>query len=252
MREILHLEFLRWFGRRVKPHHYALKGGSNLRFFFNSIRYSEDMDIDISDIRVDVVKDEAMKIFGASSFGEALESFGVSRVVAPDMTKAKQTETTQRFKVHLLTAAGEDLFTKIEFSRRGLKEGVETELVSEAVLRPYKMPSFPVPHYGLRAALTQKVHALASRSSVQARDAFDLYMLGSQMAGQTEVRIASGPAVRDKAAEQVVSISFEQFRDTVIPYLPPDDQTVYQKADVWDEMKLRVVRWLEEMENIHG
>jgi len=251
LREIFHLEFLRWFGRRIKPSHYALKGGSNLRFFFNSIRYSEDMDIDVSGIRVDGVKNEAMKIFGASSFGDALRAFGVSRIVAPDRVKAKQAETTQRFKVHLLTVAGEDLFTKIEFSRRGMKEGVETDLVSDAVLRAYKMPSFPVPHYGLRAAILQKTQALAGRSSVQARDVFDLSMLGSQTTGRTQARTAAGPAVRGKATERVFSVSFGQFRDTVVPFLPPDDQAVYQKADVWDEMKLRVVRWLEEPENTH-
>mgnify|MGYP001601104310 FL=1 len=43
LREIFHLEFLRWLGRKVKPDYYAIKGGTNLRFFFQSFRYSEDM-----------------------------------------------------------------------------------------------------------------------------------------------------------------------------------------------------------------
>jgi len=245
LREIFHLEFLRWFGRTIKARHYAVKGGSNLRFFFGSFRYSEDMDVDVSDVRVDVIKDETMKILAASSFKDALRPFGISGVVAPDMAKAKQTETTQRFKVHLLTAAGEDLFTKIEFSRRGLKEGVETGLVPEAVLRPYKMPSFPVPHYGLRAAVLQKIGALTGRSRLQARDVFDLYVLDSQAAGETQAWAQASPAERAKAAGHVFSIGFEQFRDTVVSYLPPGDQAVYQKRDVWDEMKLRVVRRLE-------
>jgi len=46
LREVFHLEFLRWFGKRVRTNYYALKGGVNLRFFFNSFRYSEDMDLD--------------------------------------------------------------------------------------------------------------------------------------------------------------------------------------------------------------
>jgi len=61
------------------------------------------------------------------------------RIIAPDVTKAKQTETTQRFKIHLLTAAGEDLFTKIEFLRRGLKGSQVVEAVSNKILRAYKM-----------------------------------------------------------------------------------------------------------------
>jgi len=252
--EIFHLEFLRWFGRRVQANCYALKGGSNLRFFFNSVRYSEDMDIDISGIRVDVIKDEATRILDASSFADALRSFGIRRIVAPDMAKAKQTETTQRFKVHLLTAAGEDLFTKIEFSRRGMEEGVETGLVSEAVLRAYKTTSFPVPHYGLRAAVRQKVRALAGRSTAQARDVFDLFMLSSQAAGRPEAGAwaALEPAVRGKAAEQVLSITLEQFRDTVVSFLSPDDQAVYQETDAWEDIKLRVVHSLEEPEKDHA
>ena len=44
LREIFHLELLRLLGRKMKGEHYVLKGGVNLRFFFNSFRYSEDMD----------------------------------------------------------------------------------------------------------------------------------------------------------------------------------------------------------------
>jgi len=151
-----------------------------------------------------------------------------------------------------LTAAGEDLFTKIEFSRRGMEEGVETGLVSEAALRAYKMPSFPVPHYGLRAAVRQKIRALAGRSTAQARDVFDLFMLGSQAAGRPGAWAAVEPAVRGTAAKEALSIAFEQFRDTVVSFLSPDDQAVYQKTDVWDDIKLRVVRSLEEPEKDHA
>ena len=43
LREVFHLEFLRWLGRSVKSEAYAVKGGVNLRLFFRSFRYSEDM-----------------------------------------------------------------------------------------------------------------------------------------------------------------------------------------------------------------
>ena len=45
--EVFHLLFLRSFGARVDKTLFALKGGCNLRFFHRSIRYSEDMDLDI-------------------------------------------------------------------------------------------------------------------------------------------------------------------------------------------------------------
>lgn len=45
--EQFHLLFLEQLGKVVDKQLTALKGGCNLRFFLKSIRYSEDMDIDI-------------------------------------------------------------------------------------------------------------------------------------------------------------------------------------------------------------
>src|SRR3989338_5893881 len=139
VREVFHLEFLRWFGRKLGAECYCLKGGVNLRFFFKSIRYSEDMDLDIRRIGVERVQKIVMGILLTSGFSDSLKSFGIEKAVPPNLAKAKQTETTQRFKIHLLTQSGEDLFTKIEFSRRGLKGSMTVESVSTEVLRSYKM-----------------------------------------------------------------------------------------------------------------
>lgn len=249
LREIFHLEFLRCLGRKVEPRNYALKGGANLRFFFNSFRYSEDMDLDISGIRVNSLKDEVMKILTALSFSETLKSFGIEKIVPPDISKAKQTETTQRFKIHLLTSAGEDLFTKIEFSRRGFKGDMVIEPVSDTVLRAYKMPPLLVPHYEINSAIAQKIEALAMRSAIQARDVFDLYVFNSQY-GKT-VPKKSGQKLSQtiflKAKENAFEISFEQFSDTVVSYLAPDDQSVYNTEDIWDDIKLKVSNFIEEV-----
>ena len=123
--ELFHLIFLRWFSQKVKANLYIIKGGANLRFFFNSVRYSEDMDIDIRGIGVAELKKIVMAILVSPSFGEILKPFAIERIVAPNITLAKQTETTQRFKIHLITRSGEDHFTKIEFSRRkdSMEEG---------------------------------------------------------------------------------------------------------------------------------
>ena len=51
VREVFHLEFLRWFSRKMEADSYCLKGGVNLRLFLKSIRYSEDMDIDIAGLQ---------------------------------------------------------------------------------------------------------------------------------------------------------------------------------------------------------
>ncbi|MBI5418424.1 nucleotidyl transferase AbiEii/AbiGii toxin family protein [Candidatus Poribacteria bacterium] len=152
IREIFHLEFLRWLGRKLRIDTFVLKGGVNLRYFFNSFRYSEDMDIDIKGMKVDNLKNTVMKILESPSFQDGLKSYFIERVVLPDITKAKQTETTQRFKIHLITSVGEDLFTKIEFSRREIKGVSVVRSVSDTILRIYKMPPLLVPHYNLQSA----------------------------------------------------------------------------------------------------
>ena len=45
--ERFHLLFLSQLGTRVDKNLYGLKGGCNLRFYWKSIRYSQDIDFDV-------------------------------------------------------------------------------------------------------------------------------------------------------------------------------------------------------------
>ena len=250
LREIFHLEFLRFFCRKVKAGLYAVKGGSNLRFFFNSIRYSEDMDIDIKTVRVNVVKDTVMNILENKDFRNNLRSFGIEDIIPPDMFKAKQTETTQRFKVHLISYSGEDLFTKVEFSRRGFGGNAVVEVVGDNILRAYQMAPLIAPHYDIGSAVTQKINALAVRSVIQARDIFDLYILGTQCQPAAARKMAIDNHKITKAHENLFEVSYEQFRDTVVSYLAFEDQQIYASAARWDEIKLKVASFLEEIRGL--
>ncbi len=251
LREIFHLEFLRWLSRRLKVQYYALKGGSSLRFFFKSIRYSEDMDLDVKQVRVDILKDIVMKILSSKSFSESFIPFGIVDLVSPDISKAKQTETTQRFKVHLITKSGEELFTKIEFSRRGFKGQVIVESVSPAILQTYKLPPLLVPHYNLQSLIIQKIDALVARSIVQPRDIFDLYTLSTQYkpdpAGVRDFKVNQN--ILSRASENILDVGFRQFRDTVLSYLLPDDRILYDSSDLWDKIKLEVANFIIGLKN---
>lgn len=211
-----------------------------MRFFFKSPRYSEDMDLDVRDVEIYALKDKTMEILRHSLFLNALNSFGIKEIVPPDMVRAKQTETTQRFKIHLISSSGEDLFTKIEFSRRGLKGNAVVETVSEAILKNYKFAPLIVPHYDLETAVFQKTEALASRSVVQARDIFDLYILSAQSDDMTEKHFKTKISGKTKARERIFEVSFKQFRDMVMSYLSPDDQKIYNSQSLWDDIRLRV------------
>jgi len=247
LREIFHLEFLRWLSRKVKAEHYALKGGANLRFFFKSIRYSEDMDLDVQKIKLETLKEVVMKILKAPSFQESFITFGITEILPPDITRAKQTETTQRFKVHLITRSGEDLFTKIEFSRRGIKEKVVVQSVSPSILRAYKVSPLLIPHYDVQSAIIQKIDAVITRSIIQPRDIFDLYVLMPQYNPDDTEGIQINRAKLNRAHDNVFEVGFGQFRDMVIPYLPPDDQSIYNSSTLWDDIKLKVGSFIDEL-----
>ena len=245
IREIFHLEFLRWFSRKLASDRYCLKGGVNLRLFFKSIRYSEDMDIDLIGARVDKVKKTVMDILSVRGFSDSLKSFGIEKVVPPDIHKAKQTETTQRFKIHLLTSSGEDLFTKIEFSRRGMQEAAVVESVSASILRAYKMGPLLIPHYNAASAIAQKIQALAQRSAVQARDIFDLFVLSSQYDETRRTSLGRNAPALKTARDNIFLVDFPQFRDTVVAYLGADDQRAYASPAVWDDIQLKTAHFLE-------
>lgn len=243
-REAFHLVFLRALARSVPLDSVALKGGSNLRFFFGSVRYSEDMDLDAEGIPVHSLTERVMSILSSSVLRSTLRGYGVEQVVAPDLAHAKQTETVQRFKVHLLTTAGEDLFTKVEFSRRGLDVPRKAEAVSAAVLGRYRQPPLIVSHYTAEAAARQKLGALVGRARPQARDVFDLWVLSTHAAAR-----GAGAALTDEAKaaarDRIFSIDYAEYRDAVVAYLGPEDQAAYDLPDVWDEVRLQALALIE-------
>ncbi|MCG2713716.1 MAG: nucleotidyl transferase AbiEii/AbiGii toxin family protein [Candidatus Omnitrophica bacterium] len=248
IREVFHLEFLRYFGRKVKPACYALKGGVNLRLFFNSIRYSEDMDLDIEKVEVSWLKDYVMDILRMPAFQEHLLPFGIKQIIPPAIERAKQTQTTQRFKIHLITYADINLFTKVEFSRRGITGNSVVQTPLDSILRVYKIAPVLVSHYDIYSAVIQKIKALAGRTVIQARDIFDLYLLNSQFVANSKRKaIPMEKVVFSKAYEHVFQVKFEVFRDTVVAYLTPEDRLVYDNPSVWEQIQLKTAGFIEQL-----
>jgi len=246
-REFFHLVFLRALVRSIPPSTFSLKGGANLRFFFGSIRYSEHMDIDVSGIAVHALSEKVMNVLGSSGLLDTLRTSGIESLRLPDMARAKQTETVQRFKIGLLTAAGEDLATKVEFSRRGLDDGIRAEPISPEVLASYRLPPMIAPHYIARTAALQKVRAISSRTQPQARDIFDLYLLSSQpevLEADLGQELTTN-AVR-RARDIIYSVRYPQFRDTVVNFLGAEDRMAFDSPQIWDEIRLRALAMIEE------
>ncbi len=243
--ELFHLLFLDQLGRKLDKRFYALKGGCNLRFYLKSIRYSEDMDMDIHDIPKDKLRDTVAGILKSKPFTQILQIHGI---IIGRWSEPKQTETTQRWKAGL-TVSGSDVMlpTKIEFSRRGMKGNAVFEAVDPELIRNYLLSPIMANHYDSHSAYEQKVEALITRKATQARDIFDLNL----MLGAGVDRTLSGSKLKSRLHEAVsntMSVTFDIFKSQVLSYLHPDYRKQYDSESVWDEIVLKVVEALNNEE----
>jgi len=239
--ELFHLHFVRLLCAGADRHRFGIKGGCNLRFFFESVRYSEDIDFDVTGIPEHTLKEKVNRVLGGPALAMPLRSRGISigAVTAP-----KQTETTQRWKVGLSIGATLPLHTKLEFSRRQTTEGAVVEPVSAGVLAEYQMMPVLAPHYPLPAALRQKVGALVGRSTVQARDVFDLSVLLSRAGGRIDA-LRPMRAQIAKAIERAMDVSYDEFKAQVVSYLKPEHFDEYGTRQAWEALQAQVVDALE-------
>ena len=244
--EVFHLTFLRAFTSSVSAEHFAIKGGCNLRFFFGSARYSEDLDLDVCEVPVHQIREKVMAILESGGLNASVSTYGIARVRPPNISRAKQTETVQRFKVHLETTSGEDLPTKIELTRRGMDQPIRVQPIRPEVLEMYRVPSTILPHYTADAAVQQKIRALIGSPVPQARDVFDLHVLNTQPEiRKLDLRSAFSRKELEAALANTYSLEYEQFRDTVWSFLSPQHQDQYASKDLWDQIRLVTISMIE-------
>ena len=235
--ELFHLLFLVQLTRRVDQRLIVVKGGCNLRFFLRSIRHSEDMDLDVGAVDTQLLRDRVREVLESRPFRQILEARGLR---IEHVTEHKQTDTTQRWKLGL-DAQGTPvpLPTKIEFSRRGLDEGVAFGSIDAGVARVHQLPPLMLSHYDAATALRQKVGALAGRAQTQARDVFDLHHL-LKIGTDENVLRGLGHGVLARAGANALTVDFPMFKSQVLAYLPPEDQPRFDSSSVWDSMVLEV------------
>lgn len=242
--ELFHLHFVRLlFAGRDKAH-FVVKGGCNLRFFFGSVRYSEDLDLDARAGAVDALRDRADSILGSKVLREVLESASLE---IGHISKPKQTPTTQRWKIELRPRDRDSaLNTKIEFSRREQDGVAALEAVNQPLLLRHRLAPILANHYVLSTAIRQKVGALVGRREVQARDVFDLSLLlaraGSDLAALEDLR----PLV-PKAVERSWELSYSDYAGQVVAFLEPEHAATEGSEEAWEAKQLQVVSALESL-----
>ncbi len=249
--ELFHLELLRNLRQRPGRFEYALKGGTNLRFFHGSIRYSQDADMDIITGSLDDVQREVARALGATALRKTLAAHDIAIL---EHALSKQTETPQRWKfrlqVQLSTREGTRLSvpTRIELSAREelldyLGESRD-DFVAAEVVQPHQVIAPLVRHYPAAPAIVQKIRSLAERQQVQSRDVFDLELLfrknpASLVAGridETKVR---------QAIDRATDITFEDYQTQVVAFLEEAYVEQYDDPRQWEHIQISVIEGLQ-------
>lgn len=237
--EFFHVAFLDVLSKRVDRRRYVLKGGANLRYFFGSLRYSEDLDLDLSGELPWRLREKVDAILGAGPLHLLLRQAGY---VIADVNPHKQTETTQRWKLGIEHPGGV-VRTKIELSNRNGDDRYRLDAIPRQIVSAYALRAPSVQHYVDDAPAEQKVAALALRSETQARDVFDLDLLLRSR------RLPAGtldPELLSSAASIALELPYEAFRDQVLPFLDSDARELYEGEEAWQAMQAFVAEALEE------
>jgi predicted nucleotidyltransferase component of viral defense system len=231
--EFFHLAFLQVLQVRLDQASYVVKGGANLRYFFDSPRYSEDLDLDALLIEAWKLEEKTDAVFASPAFGSLLRTGGLA---IGESSKPKQMDTTQRWKILIGVNGQVPVRTKIEFSHRSSDQRRILEAVPERIVAPYALRAPTMLHYSPEAAIEQKVEALALRAETQARDVFDLELLLRRHSDA--VRPGDMDAgLLDIAVHRAGELPFEAFSDQVLPFLNSDILELYNDREAWHRMQ---------------
>lgn len=248
-REVVHLMVLQELSGIRSVDVVTVKGGANLRLFFRSVRYSEDMDLDGAVEASDAIRECIKGIFRDSPFLRRLRGMGI-RGLDPGEGANKDTETTFRYKFGVIVSGNIRHPTKVEVSFRDTYPGDEVALEApeKQVLSRYGLESFPIRHYVRDAAIRQKLDALGGRRLAQARDVFDLHALGSAISRESLIGFLAGGlrrGVLEESYKRALEISYSEYEGQVLEFLEDDARSRYGTEEAWDEMRLDAAGLIE-------
>lgn len=248
-REAVHLLILEELGKVRDGKAVALKGGVNLRLFFESLRYSEDVDLDGVPEASRAIRSTIEGIFRDRALSSRLRRLGI-RELDPGGGPNKNTNTTFRYKFGVVLPGDIRHPTKVEvsFRHRHPVDRTITQPVPERFAEAYDLVPFPVCRYVREAAVRQKIDALGGRSQAQARDVFDLHALVGGEARYEMLTFLAGALDRnqlDAAHKRALSITFAEYEGQVIEFLQTEGQKSYGTEGAWDELRLTAAELIE-------
>jgi predicted nucleotidyltransferase component of viral defense system len=255
-REAFHTLLLLRLRERIAFSQWRIKGGVNLRFFFKSVRYSEDMDLDAEPRARLALRSTIQDFLKDKKARQRLAELGIRDVLSGEHP-AKDTETTLRFKLRLEIGGGVQLPTKVEvsFRDRVRDDFVEEENADPKIVAPYlnrvELP-LALPHYDRTAAVRQKISALAGRAEVQARDVFDLAVLceSGKDFDLARIRKNLAHATLEAARNRAFELDNEAYISQVLEFLDEPDRATH--ADRWEEYQLIAAMLIESVLDTNG
>ncbi len=241
----------------------VLKGGGNLRFFFGSPRYSQDLDFDVPYASIESIQTTMTRALKSPPLLDGLRAHGI---LIATRSIGKQTDVTQRWNVVLelqLEARGavrQPARTKIEFSCHpellDYLDDHQIDFVRDDVAARYSRRPSQTLHYGATSAVLQKVRALNERTLVQSRDVWDLEMLfrehpTNRARSRLDTGVFGDDAQRDdvlnNAIKRVYELNFDAFQSQVVAFLDDGYAEQNDRPAIWDQIQLTVVDGLERL-----
>jgi|LakMenEpi03Aug12_release.lakeMendotaPanAssembly.Ray.scaffolds.fasta_scaffold26685_7 predicted nucleotidyltransferase component of viral defense system len=245
--ELFHLAFLSALREAVGRDEFVVKGGANLRFYFGSPRYSEDIDLDVPDAAPSRFSEKVARALDGRLLHRMLAT---ENITIDRMNQAERSQTKEKWKIGLAhPAMAYSASTRVEISYREYpypREASVVEPMSSEMRRAYPHLHLPlVYHYLPAAALEQKIIALKDRSATQPRDVFDLDILFRAYPDA----LRSGDIDRSLlsiAIDRTMSISYELYAAKVGAFLEPGLEHLATREH-WNALSLSVVDRLEEL-----
>lgn len=248
-REAVHLLILQELAKVHGGDAVVLKGGVNLRLFFGSVRYSEDMDLDGDPEAPGAVRSCIHGIFEDGPFIRRLKAIGILGL-DPGEGPNKDTETTFRFKFGVVMRGGVRHPTKVEVSFRDRYPGDQSVVgvPDSRFFAAYGIEPMSVRSYRREAAVRQKIDALGGRREAQARDLFDLSVLTGHVPDVALLSFLADGLSRERLEEalrRAYAITFQEYEGTVLEFLDLDVRPRYDTDDAWTGIQLRAAELIE-------
>jgi hypothetical protein len=130
---------LKALAERLQGRDWVLKGGTNLRLYFGSIRFSEDIDLDVGKGVAGAVQRAIPATLADGDVQRRLQALGILQASLIGGRSSKSTDTTLRYKIELVGRGGSRPPTKIDVSYRDRCEGDEHAVrpANDSAVREY-------------------------------------------------------------------------------------------------------------------